>query len=97
MSKTDLDQMLLRGQSKSIFKLAEGNGLNEIAPGAEQYEQQLQEVAAQNYLGVKLIDRETVGDEIYEALQLESLYARELGTKQMMKERDFDIILNVCK
>jgi hypothetical protein len=35
MSKTDLDQILLRGQSKSIFKLAESNGLNEIAPGAE--------------------------------------------------------------
>ena len=89
--------MLLRGQSKSIFTLAEGNGVDETALSAEQYEQRLQEVAAQNYLGIKIIDRETVGDEIYEALQLESLYARELGTKQMMKERDFDVILNLCK
>ena len=54
-------------------------------------------IAKKNFLDIIIVDRELVGDEVYEELQLESLYARELGTKQMMKERDFDIILNSCK
>ena len=61
------------------------------------YDQYVAKLAEQSYLQILMVTRKLVGDEVYEELQLESLYARELGTKQMMKERDFDIILNVCK
>ena len=104
MSKTDLDQMILRGQEKMIFESHIKNGQQEESKTEgqeiftiENYDQYVQKLAEMSYLEIRLVDRKLVGDEVYEELQLESLYARELGTKQMMKERDFDIILNVCK
>jgi len=34
---------------------------------------------------------------MYDQLLYESLYAKEVGTQHMMKNNEFDIILNTCK
>ena len=46
---------------------------------------------------IKKIESHEIGEEMYDQLLYESLYAKEVGTSQMMKNNEFDIILNTCK
>ena len=54
-------------------------------------------IAQQNHLFIKKIESQQIGEEMYEQLLYESLYAKESGTQHMMKNNEFDIILNTCK
>ena len=66
----------------------------------EDYElstEHLKSIADQHYLSIKQILREEVGDDIYDQLLYGNSAPRDEGQHQLMKERDFDIILNTCK
>ena len=57
----------------------------------------LRSIAKQNYLSIKKIESHQIGEEQYEQLLYESMYAKDNCTHHMMKENEFDIILNSCK
>jgi len=106
LSRQDLDELIMRGQDNSIFSKCQiahsetlGSEANPLDAQLrlEEYEDYLQVLAAKHFLIITRLDRDKIGDTRYDELQFENMYARDFGTKQMMKEMDFDIILKSCK
>jgi hypothetical protein len=101
MSKHDLEQMIMRGIAKGILNVGVSN-IQRIMQDDDanlQYEldyEHLEMIASQHFLSIKRIMRNVVGDEVYDQL-LHGSIIRDEGQHQLMKERDFDIILNTCK